>query len=193
MAKEPRLSAFSFIKNKESIQQKFDAIEYAIYSKKINESKLKTSSIGRLFDAVSSLLELTDYNKYEGYAAILLENEATSFYEKDHNYTKTYTSEILNGEKLCELILKDYNGKKSKGEIALKFHLTLVKWIEKIANKNQVKKIALSGGVFQNRLLVMLIYEKLDAYELFFHNKMSPNDENIAYGQLMYESFYNFL
>ncbi len=191
MAKEPRLSAFSFLKRKEKIQNKFTEIEYVIYNKKIREEKLKTSSIGRLFDAVSSLLELTDYNQYEGYAASLLEKEATSFFNRNKGYKDHYSSSVLDGEELCELILEEYIKGVDRQEIAFKFHLTLIEWVRIVAKNHRLTKIAFSGGVFQNRLLIDLIDKELKEYEVFFHEKLPPNDENIAYGQLIYQSFFS--
>ncbi len=190
MAKEPRLAAISLIKNKEKVQNKFSKVEYSVYLKKMKKVNLKTSSMGRLFDAVSSLLELTDYNQYEGHAATLLEREAQSFYYRNKEYNEEYASEVLDGQKLCELILEECTQGIDKQKIAFKFHLTLISWIENMAKKHELTKIAFSGGVFQNQLLVDLICRKLTEYEIFFHNELAPNDENIAYGQLMYASFY---
>jgi hydrogenase maturation protein HypF len=55
-----------------------------------------------------------------------------------------------------------------------------------VAGLNKVSKIAFSGGVLQNGLLVDMIIERLGGrYELFFHRELSPNDECISYGQLV--------
>jgi hydrogenase maturation protein HypF len=52
-----------------------------------------------------------------------------------------------------------------------------------------IKKIALSGGVFQNTVLIDMIQElSKDRFELFFNINLAPNDENISYGQVMYYS-----
>ena len=56
-----------------------------------------------------------------------------------------------------------------------------------IARKRNNKKIALSGGVFQNTILIDILKElSADRFELFFNRNLAPNDENISYGQLMY-------
>ena len=71
--------------------------------------------------------------------------------------------------------------------IAAKFHLTLVHWIGHIAEVQGVKRIGFSGGVFQNTLLVdLIIYHLNDRFDLMFHEDLSPNDENISFGQLIY-------
>lgn len=71
--------------------------------------------------------------------------------------------------------------------IALNFHYTLVKCIEKVANFSKAKELAFSGGVFQNSVLIDLIVDHLKPkYKLHFHKIVSPNDENISFGQLNY-------
>ena len=74
-------------------------------------------------------------------------------------------------------------------QIAAKFHISLVNLIGHEAEKQEVKKIAFSGGVFQNALLIDLIITLLqDDFELIFHQRLSANDENISYGQLAWFS-----
>ena len=69
--------------------------------------------------------------------------------------------------------------------IAAYFHFLLIKYIEHIATIQSVEKIAFSGGVFQNGLLVDLLKHYLEGnFELYFHKALSPNDENISFGQL---------
>ena len=76
---------------------------------------------------------------------------------------------------------------KNLGEIGLNFHYTLIKAIEKTAEKNNIKDLAFSGGVWQNALLVDLAIDVLgEKFSLNFHEKLSPNDENISFGQLNY-------
>ena len=88
---------------------------------------------------------------------------------------------------LFTLVLEDKNKGVSNTEIAAKFHLSLVNLIRHEAEKQGVKKIAFSGGVFQNSLLIDLIKTILqDEFELIFHQRLSSNDENISYGQLAY-------
>ncbi len=59
--------------------------------------------------------------------------------------------------------------------------------IQKTAIKNNYQKICLSGGVFQNGLLVDIIVKILgEEYELYFNKDLSPNDENISFGQLIW-------
>ncbi|RLD74793.1 MAG: carbamoyltransferase HypF, partial [Bacteroidetes bacterium] len=155
------------------------------------DNNIKTSSIGRLFDAVASLLKLKDINSFEGEAAMILENEALSFYRENKNYKEAYSTKYENSlisvTHIVDQIIKDIKTNTNKNEIAFKFHLSLVQVIKLVADNYSVKNIAFSGGVFQNSLLIDLINQYLgNDYKLHFHQQLSANDENISYGQLVY-------
>ncbi|MDP4108220.1 MAG: carbamoyltransferase HypF, partial [Bacillota bacterium] len=88
---------------------------------------------------------------------------------------------------LMQEIIADIENGKSKGYIASKFHYSLVCLVGIIAKKSEVNKICFSGGVFQNSLLVDWVQnEYCKKYDLNFHRKLSPNDENISFGQMVY-------
>ena len=71
--------------------------------------------------------------------------------------------------------------------IAARFHISLVDYIIRVARKMEIDIIAFSGGVFQNALLVDMIYDFMGKeYHLYFQKELSPNDEGIPFGQLMY-------
>ena len=75
------------------------------------------------------------------------------------------------------------------GHIAAKFHVTLVDWVGAVARVEGVSNIGFSGGVFQNTLLIDLIITSLGGdFKLLFHKDLSPNDENISFGQIIYAS-----
>ena len=169
------------------LEQKFSASEIKNYTFLKSQNKLKTSSIGRLFDAVASLLNITDFNSYEGEAAILLENKITDY---DISNCKNYLTSIENGISATQIISAIYNdiqqGSLTQNIIA-NFLFTLANSIIAIAKKHNYKHIALSGGVFQNTTLVdMLIALTPKEIKLYFHKDLSPNDENISFGQIMY-------
>ena len=199
MAKEPRLSALSLsyglLSADEILESKFTTTEWGIYTQKFTlGNHLQTSSMGRLFDAVASIIGLNDKQTFEGEAPMMLEVAARIFY-KNNSFSflqNHYLSEVafrskLPVRKLIEGILKDIKGGVEKNCIAAKFHLTLIQWIKGVANLQKSKKIAFSGGVFQNSLLVDLAIEYLsDDHDLYFHEQLSPNDENISFGQLIY-------
>ena len=193
---EPRLPAFVITNglnySEELISDKFTKTEWPNYLKLIKkDNNIKTSSIGRLFDAVASLLKLKDINSFEGEAAMILENEALSFYRENKNYKEAYSTKYENSlisvTHIVDQIIKDIKTNTNKNEIAFKFHLSLVQVIKLVADNYSVKNIAFSGGVFQNSLLIDLINQYLgNDYKLHFHQQLSANDENISYGQLVY-------
>ena len=197
MSKEPRLSAMSFLGKEEGletvIKSKFEDKEWSNFNQVRESNNLFTSSVGRMFDAIASLLGVCDINHYEGQAAMELEALASKCIGGDR--LQRYGIEV-NGsaillsqmkEELVKSILDD-----TKENVAYRFHLTLVECIRIVAEKQGVNDIAFSGGVFQNALLVDLLILKLsNKFKLYFHSDLSPNDENISYGQLMYHIHIN--
>ena len=196
MAKEPRISALAATVGLEDaeglLKKKFSRTEWLNYQIILQKKgNLKTSSAGRLFDAVASLLDLSDISTYEGEAAMYLENLALNYF-RNHglHLAETYFSdegkslEISTGKMLTELISDVIKGRE-KGFIAAKFHYSLAVLIRNITMKLNIQNIALSGGVFQNSLLVDLIKKQLNPDQnLFIHRQLSPNDECISFGQL---------
>lgn len=206
MPKEPRISAFALTQHlPESnafIKDKFSETEWKIYSKLIENTSLKCTSMGRLFDAVSSILFGYDVHSFEAEASMKLENEACKFQipisspplegtegktrVKINSYFSNWDNKSNFSDLLFQNIFNDIYNVVDKQEIAYKFHCTLVDYITYQIQKFKVKKIAFSGGVFQNALLVDLIIEQLSPqYKLYFQEDFSPNDEGIAFGQLM--------
>ncbi|MEM6723568.1 MAG: carbamoyltransferase HypF [Bacteroidota bacterium] len=204
MAREPRLSALSIGFDLPEacgiLQSKFTSTEWKVYQQKLTKTtislegkkQLRTSSMGRLFDAVASLLDLKHKQSFEGEAAMLLEQIARQYMiQNDWPILTPYKVTNAHGspcpKRLFKAILKDVQIQKEIGLIAARFHMTLVAQIKVKAKREQVDQIAFSGGVFQNALLVDLLIEYLSAdFKLYFHELLSPNDENIAFGQLMW-------
>ncbi|HEY0299096.1 MAG TPA: carbamoyltransferase HypF [Arachidicoccus sp.] len=196
MAQEPRLSALALCRGIDEanklLKNYFTHLEWNYYQKAVHHSTyiIHHSSAGRLFDAVAALLGLCDKQSYEGEAALLLENIATNYWNEHQDFDDIYDvivyEQTITIQTMLVQIVDDLNRHENKGKIALKFHCTLVRMIAETAIKNGFKKIAFSGGVFQNALLVDLIKIILNnEYELFFHQKLSPNDENISFGQII--------
>lgn len=188
MSKEPRLALFSLASDEIEpvLTEKFTSNELKTYQYLKRENKLKTSSIGRLFDAVASLLNITDYNSYEGEAAILLENIVENY---DLKSCESYlnSSEEFSAKQIISNIYKDILIGISNKTIIHNFLFTLGNYIVEFAKNNNYKHIAFSGGVFQNTTLVDMIIELVpEEIKLYFHSNLSPNDENISFGQLMY-------
>ncbi len=198
MAKEPRISALAILEVEEIhtdlLKKKFTSEEWRIYNTLMTkELPLKTSSMGRLFDAAASILSLIDIQSFEGEAAMLLEVVArrfvsTSGIDKLHLYNENSgPNQFVSAKGILLKMIEDLQAQQSIGFIAASFHLTLVQWIIDVAKKEECTSLAFSGGVFQNGLLVDLIHIICeDDYTLYFHQDLSPNDENISYGQYIY-------
>ncbi|MEA5138649.1 carbamoyltransferase HypF [Arcicella rigui] len=201
MPREPRISALSLSHTLPEVEQylkpKFTEKEYELYKKILKQNQLKTSSIGRLFDGVASILSIIDKVSYEGEAAILLEEMALDYLENhDFDFKEFYSVKIIQNQvqttDLLQGIIEDIKAKKSVGFIAVKFHFSLVKIIKNIATQSKIQHLAFSGGVFQNALLVdMIIDHCAEKFKLHFHQQLSPNDECISFGQLAYFSLIN--
>jgi hydrogenase maturation protein HypF len=194
MPREPRISALATSHGLEGaekiLKEKFTELEWKNYHRLLQKkSNLQTSSVGRLFDAVSSLLGLMDCSSYEGQAAMLLEEKSRKYVNQNglsglENYSSG--AEKKSTQLMLQEIVYDLEEGIPKEMIAAKFHYSLVMIIREMANEQHAEKIAFSGGVFQNALLVDMIIEKLGhRHTLYFHKKLSPNDENISFGQLM--------
>ena len=202
MPKEPRLSALAFgslsttDKYPDALKDKFSPQEWNVYQKMLAEPPLRTSSMGRVFDAVASLVLDIDQTSFEGEAAMMLEAAASAYFSNHpinvactYNYNQGKNQNLF--ADLFNLVIEDKNKGVANSEIAAKFHLSLVNLIRLEAEKQRVKKIAFSGGVLQNSLLIDLIKTVLqDEYELIFHHRLSSNDENISYGQLAWFSMH---
>ncbi len=140
-----------------------------------------------MFDAVASLLNISDFNSYEGEAAILLENSIDSYHLKNCKSYLNTSFDIISPKEIISNIYKDIKKGISSKTIVVNFLFTLSNFIVEYAKNNSYKHIAFSGGVFQNTTLVdMLIELAPKEIKLYFHSDLSPNDENISFGQLMY-------
>ena len=195
MSKEPRLSALSILQNfplaQNLIQKHFTEQEWTYYQQLSRQPNLVfTSSMGRLIDAVACILGLMPVCSYEGESAMLLEALAKKCKNRSYDY---YHLPLNEGEfdwaVLINELIHDWFQKEANEVIAWKFFYSLAKAIARTSNHFFIDKIAFSGGVFQNALLVDLIIEILQhKRELYFHVQLSPNDECISLGQMAWFS-----
>lgn len=189
MAKEPRLAALSLLvsnrKYQDLVKPKFTDFEWRNYQRLVDlDEQLKTSSMGRIFDGVASILGLCDKQSFEGEAAMKLQVIAEQLSEESKAKMTPYQLHEMSIAPVIKQIAEDLNLGTQKEIIAYRFHLTLVALIQDVATKTAIDRIAFSGGVFQNSLLVDLIIDQLgDHFQLYWHYVLSSNDENIAYGQ----------
>ncbi|MDD5617904.1 MAG: hypothetical protein PHG69_02315 [Candidatus Omnitrophica bacterium] len=152
-----------------------------------------TSSAGRLFDAVSSILGICHKANFEAEAAIKLEKEAIkskekSFYEFD--ILENDNCFVIGYNKLLKNMLNDIKNKLPGEDIARKFHNSLAEAIIKMANKigkvYNIYDLVLSGGVFQNKLLFDAAVKKLkdNGYNIICDKNIPLNDLSICIGQV---------
>lgn len=128
---------------------------------------IKSSSMGRLFDAVASLLGIHHVNRYEGECAAMLEKAA---------------DEALN-----------HNDTTPEKQLALKFHITIAEMIldqciqirEEYGKELLLTQVTLSGGVFQNKILMekTLALLRKAGFQAYYNVSVGPNDGGIALGQ----------
>jgi hydrogenase maturation protein HypF len=151
---------------------------------------VQTSSCGRLFDAVAAILGIGSEVTFEGQAAIALEMAANP------TVTDRYGFDLQEGEPMVvdlrqtmTAIVGDVAAKRSVGEIAACFHNTLsaaiVEVCCRIRKSDGLDRVCLSGGVFQNHLLLGLTAGKLRrlGFGVFLHALVPANDGGISLGQ----------
>ncbi len=197
MPREPRISALSICHSagveSEFLMTKFTVNEWSLYNRMLrNGSSLHTSSMGRLFDGVASLLGLGDVQTFEGEAAMRLEQLALRYFRQHGLCSAEGWLDKLDDEgnlplsPLVSGILGGLRNGVAMEKLAADFHVSLIKSVQLVALRCGAKKLAFSGGVFQNGLLVDLAIELLGGkFELFFHEQLSPNDECVSFGQLI--------
>lgn len=153
-----------------------------------------TSSAGRLFDAVAALIGIRQVTSFEGQAAMDLEFSATgSDTERLYPFRLIEpqgargSSWRLDWEGMVAGILIDLRQGVSRADIARSFHNTLCAMMMETARKSRSRKVVLSGGCFQNRLLTETAIRVLteDGVEVYWHQRIPPNDGGLAVGQLM--------
>ncbi|MBQ6553802.1 MAG: carbamoyltransferase HypF, partial [Firmicutes bacterium] len=173
-------------------------LQRVMAQKKINS--VTSTSCGRLFDAVSAILGIRRVSTFEGEASTALMYYAEVFekenkglvpnyniygqlLKEDNNFIKLNTSLLA-----ADIAKRRLNGE-NIGALAYLFHDALADMVTeacvKAREKTNINTCALSGGVFQNRLLVRLCKEKLgnNGFDIILHSLVPPNDGGIALGQ----------
>jgi hydrogenase maturation protein HypF len=145
-----------------------------------------TSSAGRLFDAVASLVGLRQISRFEGQAAMELEF-ALHGIETDESYDFSLSEETLDWEPMLRALISDVLKSVSVGKIAAKFHNTLVEMIVTVARRVREERVVLTGGCFQNKYLTERAIARLgeEGFRIYWHQRIPPNDGGIALGQIV--------
>lgn len=158
----------------------------ALMNKKVRT--FETTSVGRLFDTVAALLGFTREISFEGQAAMWLEHAAKSASDCEA-YAFPLDGDDLDFRPLLESIICDRMRGRPDPEIARAFHLGvangLCKAAVRLCETHSVETVVLSGGVFQNELLLESVKSQLnrEAIRLWTNSAVPPNDGGISLGQ----------
>lgn len=151
------------------------------------------SSMGRFFDATASLILNKKKAGFEAELPIALEKLAEKGKLRDSGYRfslkKHKDSYIIDPSGVFRQILKDLRSGISRKDIALNFHYSVASMVAQtcvvLSKRNKIKKTVLSGGVFQNRLLLKFSSDLLyrEGFKVFSHKKLSCNDSSVSLGE----------
>ncbi len=192
--------AGEIMKKLDLCSEKESKVQFAMADRKLNA--VLSTSVGRLFDAVSAILGIRHKSSFEGEASMALEFAAEAYEQKDHEQKQNEKIDplvyeenghvILNTQLLVQRILEAKLQGADSGRLAYWFHEILAEQITAVCvearNVSGRQKAVLSGGVFQNRLLLRLTEERLteEGFEVLRHRMVPPNDGGIAVGQAAY-------
>lgn len=164
----------------------------SLLNKKVNSPR--TSSMGRLFDAVAALCGLLRLSSFEGQAAMALEFAA------DKDETDAYplpisadTPAVADWEPLIRAVLADLDSGVPIGRIGGRFHNALADMALSAAKSVGYEQIVLSGGCFQNAILTERVRASLSkaGFLVYTHRQVPPGDGGIALGQLAVAAWKN--
>ena len=197
-----REKAWEIIEKLRLCSEQESKVQFTMADRKINA--VMSTSAGRLFDAVSAILGIRRQSSFEGEASTALQFAAEAYEQKQtfelsekQNIRQGVIVDsegccILNTEALVQYIVEAKLQGADSGALAYLFHQTLAEQIVaacmEARKSSGRKKVALSGGVFQNRLLLRLTEERLtqEGFEVLRHHMIPPNDGGIAIGQAAY-------
>jgi hydrogenase maturation protein HypF len=170
-----------------------DAGETAVVVKQVERglNTPLTSSCGRLFDALSALLGIRIVAQYEGQAAIELQALADPAASGSYPYEVAERDGvwIVDPAPLLWAAYADHRAGTPVPTIAMRFHRAVadlaVALCRRLAAETGLRQVALSGGVFQNTLLLGEVLARLRAADLepYFHRRVPTNDGGLSFGQ----------
>jgi len=155
-----------------------------------------TTSMGRLFDGVSSIINLRHRASYHAQAAIALEQLAL-LSDTEEAYLFVIEGNVVDWRPIIKEIVRDMGEGIKTETIARRFHNTIIEIIlniaERLRRKRGYNKVALSGGVFQNAILLERVFYRLKEKDFIplIHQSVPPNDGGISLGQVIAGHFQN--
>jgi len=150
---------------------------------------VSTSSMGRLFDAVSSLLGIRQVVSYEAQAAMEMEASADGCLDESPTYRFSVGELDFDPGPVLRSLVVDLRNGMPAGRMAAGFHLAVAHLVGQVASQARtesgVETVVLTGGVFQNAILASLARKELQArgFLVLGHRLVPPNDGGIALGQ----------
>jgi len=150
-----------------------------------------SSSMGRLFDGISAILGLKETVSYQAQGAIILEEAALKSSTKESLPVKIEEGRIDWREMVEEVVRLKEKGVRVE-DIARRFHNWVIEasiaGVKELREKYRIEKVALSGGVFQNRLLTETLSKALESegFKVLTHQLVPPNDGGLSLGQAVY-------
>jgi hydrogenase maturation protein HypF len=143
------------------------------------------SSVGRIFDAIAALTGICTENGFEGQAAMALEFAADS--EVTEVYEFEIEDSIIDWRPMLRSVLQDIESGITPGAVSAKFHTTLAAIIVAAAKSVGEETVLLTGGCFQNALLLEYAVDRLElaGFKVCTHQQIPPNDGGLALGQIM--------
>jgi hydrogenase maturation protein HypF len=151
---------------------------------------VETSSCGRLFDAVASILNVRHVVSFEGQAAIELESLAAAGCEEGYPFSVAESEPWqIDLRPAIREIVSDVSSGRPVSLISVKFHNTVADVIadvcRRLRGREGLNRVCLSGGVFQNTFLLERALRRLrsSGFEVFLHSRVPPNDGGISLGQ----------
>jgi len=160
-----------------------------------NINSPRTSSAGRLFDAVAALVGLRQIAQFEGQAASQLEFALDGIETDEHYHLDIIDSStaspqaplIVDWAPLVRGVLDDLGRSVGTGRIAAKFHNALVEVMITVAHRVGEERVVLTGGCFQNKYLTERAVSRLrsENFRPYWHRQIPPNDGGIAVGQVV--------
>lgn len=193
--REPRRSAFALTheilgdETAAELAALFTAGEAAILSRMLvrGVNAPRTTSIGRLFDAIAALAGIRSTAGFEGQAAMELEFAADGLDENTAYPLPLRAGQlaVADWEPLLRAVLRDRERGLPPGTLSARFHNALAHLAEEIAVRAGIARVVLSGGCFQNLRLARSVSQRLAArgFEVYLPARFPPNDGGLSLGQ----------